>query len=74
MYRAEISATGTSVNTPEISPTTTALLEFRGNVAHSNGKYGLRIFDVYEPTQLSVFREFFVWRNGKVGFTATVIK
>jgi hypothetical protein len=73
-YRAEISATGTSINTPQINPLTIPLLEFRGNVMHSNGRYGLRIFDIYEPTQLSVFRDFFVWRNGKVGWNAIVIK
>jgi hypothetical protein len=39
---------------------------------HSNGKYGLRIFDVYEPTKASVFQGYYLWRNGHVGWTATV--
>ena len=39
---------------------------------HSNGKYGLRIFDVYEPTKASVFQSYYLWRNGHVGWTATV--
>jgi len=68
--RPEISATGTSVNTPmELHPINIPVLEFRGNVAHSNGKYGLRIFDVYIPKTQSVFRDLFTWRNSKVGFT-----
>jgi hypothetical protein len=72
--RPEISATGTSVNTPmDVHPTNIPILEFRGNHAHSNGKYGLRIFDIYKPNANSVFRDLFTWRNAKVGFTATVI-
>ena len=73
-FRPEISATGTSLNTPmEVHPINIPVLEFDGNVAHSNGKYGLRIFDVYLPNEASVFSNMFVWRNGKVGWTATVI-
>jgi hypothetical protein len=71
--RPEISATGTSVNTPGVHPINIPVLEFRGNQAHSNGKYGLRIFDIYEPNAPSVIRDLFVWRNGKVGWTGTVI-
>ncbi len=41
--------------------------------AHSNGKYGFRIFDVYMPDERSVFTNTFVWRNGAVGWTATAI-
>ena len=72
-FRPEISATGTSVNTPDVHPIHIPILEFRGNVGHSNGKYGLRIFDIYKPIAPSVIQDLFVWRNGKVGFTATVI-
>ena len=72
-FRPEISATGTSVNTPDVHPINIPILEFRGNVGHSNGKYGLRVFDIYKPNAPSVIRDLFVWRNGKVGFTATVI-
>lgn len=72
-FRPEISATGTSVNTPDVHPINIPVLEFDGNVGHSNGKYGLRVFDIYLPNEPSVFRNTFVWRNGKVGWTATVI-
>jgi hypothetical protein len=73
-FRPEISATGTSVNTPlEVHPINIPTIDFRGNEAHSNGKYGLRIFDIYKPNSPSVIRDMFVWRNGQVGWTATVI-
>ena len=72
-FRPEISATGTSVNTLDVHPINIPILEFRGNEAHSNGKYGLRVFDVYMPNQPSVIHDLYVWRNGKVGWTATVI-
>jgi hypothetical protein len=73
-FRPEISATGTSVNTPmEIHPINIPVLEFDGNHAHSNGKYGLRVFDLFMPITPSVFRNTFVWRNAKIGWTATVI-
>ncbi len=36
-YRAEISATGTSANTPAVNPINIPLLQSSGNVAHSNG-------------------------------------
>jgi hypothetical protein len=73
-YRAEKAATGTSMNTPDINPITMPLLEFRGNVMHSNAKYGLRIYDNYEPTVSSVFKDFVVWRNAKVGFVHAIAK
>jgi hypothetical protein len=38
-YRAEISATGTSANTPAVNPINVAVLESSGNVAHSNGEH-----------------------------------
>jgi hypothetical protein len=47
-YRPE-GPTGTSQNTPGICPEQTPLLVFENNVAHSNGRYGLRIFDKYFP-------------------------
>ena len=71
--RPEISATGTSVNTPDVHPINIPILEFRGNQAHSNGKYGLRIFDVFLPNQASIVHDLFVWRNGMVGWTATKV-
>jgi hypothetical protein len=37
------------------------------------GKYGLRVFDVYQPTLPSVFRNFLLWRNSHVAWTGTVI-
>jgi hypothetical protein len=71
--RPEISATGTSVNTPDVHPINIPTIDFRENEAHSNGKYGLRIFDIYLPNAPSVIRDLFVWRNGKTGWTATVV-
>jgi hypothetical protein len=61
------------VNTPDVHPINIPVLEMRGNEAHSNGKYGFRIFDDYYPNKPSVIYDLFVWRNGKVGFTATNI-
>jgi len=72
-FRPEMSATGTSVNTPDVHPINIPVIDFRGNEAHSNGKYGLRIFDIYKPNEPSVIQDLFVWRNGKVGWTATVV-
>jgi hypothetical protein len=37
------------------------------------GKYGLRVFDIYEPNKASVFRSYFLWRNANSGWTGTVI-
>ena len=68
-FRPEMSATGTSVNTPDVHPINIPMIDFRGNEAHSNGKYGLRIFDEYFPNAPSVIRDLFVWRNGGVGWT-----
>lgn len=39
-YRAEISATGTSANTPAINPINIPVLQSSENVAHSNGMSG----------------------------------
>jgi hypothetical protein len=39
----------------------------------SAGKYGLRIFDIYEPTEVSVFKNYFLWRNADSGWTGTTI-
>ena len=61
------------MNTPDVHPINIPVLEMRGNEAHSNGKYGFRIFDDYYPNKPSVIYDLFVWRNGKVGFTATNI-
>ncbi|KAJ1475672.1 hypothetical protein T484DRAFT_1827474 [Baffinella frigidus] len=73
-FRPERTVTGTSVNTPmKDHPINIPVLEFRGNQAHSNGKYGLRVFDIFKPNEASVFQDTFVWRNGKAGFTATVV-
>ena len=69
----QISATGTSVNTPDVHPINIPILEFRGNQAHSNGKYGLRVFDEFLPNAPSVIHDLFVWRNGMVGWTATKV-
>ena len=71
--RPEISATGTSVNTPDVHPINIPVLEISGNQAHSNGKYGLRVFDVFLPNEASVIKDLFVWRNGMVGWTATKV-
>jgi hypothetical protein len=37
------------------------------------GKYGLRIFDRYLPNDASVFKSYFLWRNGHSGWTGTEI-
>ena len=42
-------------------------------VQHSNGKYGLRIFDIYEPIANSIFQSYFLWRNSHLGWAATII-
>lgn len=73
--RPERSATGGSINTPmPVAPWNIPVLEFRGNVAHSNSKYGLRIFDIFQPNAGGQpFRDQLTWRNGKSGFVSTVI-
>jgi len=72
--RPEVSVTGTSVNTPmDVHPINIPVLQIQGNEVHSNGKYGMRVFDIYKPNAPSVIRDTFTWRNGKAGFTATVI-
>jgi hypothetical protein len=73
-FRPERSATGTSENTPmEVGPHSIPMLQWEGNECHSNGKYGLRMFDVYSPIQPCIMKSQFVWRNKKIGWTATVI-
>lgn len=73
-FRPERSATGTSENTPmDVSPNNIPMLEWEGNECHSNGKYGLRMFDIYTPIRPCVMKSQFVWRNKKIGWTATVI-
>ena len=39
----------------------------------ASGKYGLRIFDEYQPTLPSVFSNYVLWRNADVAWTGTVI-
>lgn len=58
--RPEISATGTSVNMPDVHPINIPVLDISGNQAHSNGKYGLRVFDVFLPNKASVIKDLFV--------------
>ena len=61
------------LSAPDVHPINIPILEFRGNQAHSNGKYGLRVFDEFLPNEPSVIRDLFVWRNGMVGWTATKV-
>jgi hypothetical protein len=37
------------------------------------GKYGLRIYDIYQPTTVSVFKNYLLWRNANSGWTGTSI-
>ena len=48
-FDLQVHATGPSADN-NICPEYENLGEFSGNVAHSNGKYGLRIFHIYVPT------------------------
>lgn len=57
----------------EVGPNNIPMLEWEGNECHSNGKYGLRIFDVYAPIRPCIMKKQFVWRNKKIGWTATAI-
>lgn len=56
-----------------VGPHSIPMLEWEGNECHSNGKYGLRMFDVYKPNRPCIMKSQFVWRNKKIGWTATVI-
>jgi hypothetical protein len=47
-FDLQTNPTGVSF-TNTICPSKTRLGEFRNNVAHSNGRYGLRIFDSHNP-------------------------
>ena len=62
---------------PNICPRNAHNGEFRGNVAHSNGWYGLWVFEDYYPTEsgncqskndpepyvAAVYNDFFAWNN-----------
>ena len=51
-YRAEEHVTGVSAAAgmgTGVCPKGTPLLQFENNVAHSNGRYGLRVYDEYYP-------------------------
>ena len=53
-YRAETHVTGASAGSAAAAktcPKGVPLLEFYNNTAHSNGRYGLRIYDEYFPKQ-----------------------
>lgn len=77
----ELSLTGTAANTPGVCPHGSNLLEFSDNVAHANGRYGLRIFDSWTPRENECSGDFAVarmerllsWRNELNGVTATAI-
>ena len=38
-----------------------------------SGKYGLRVYDVYQPNEASVFKNYFLWRNANSGWTGTIL-
>jgi len=52
-----------------IRPNTLPLGIFENNVAHSGGRYGLRIYQEYNPTTPAVFRKMQTWRNQANGAT-----
>lgn len=66
--------------TPDICPINAPLGEFRGNVAHSNVRYGLRVFHGHIPRTIScdpisatnpaipaIYEDFTGWKNGRNG-------
>eukprot|EP00898_Chlorokybus_atmophyticus_P004648 jgi/Chlat1/5184/Chrsp33S05041 len=84
-YHADPNPTGPS-ETDTICPVGTPLGRFRNNRAHSNGKYGLRIFEKYIPRQSpclpispsnphvpALFESLTSYRNAESGAIATVI-
>ena len=59
-------ATGPSYD-PNIRPTQSNLGEFRNNVAHSVGNYGLRIFHGHSPPEIAYYEDHLSYRCGKNG-------
>mmetsp|Transcript_13355 Transcript_13355/g.16917 ORF Transcript_13355/g.16917 Transcript_13355/m.16917 type:complete len:128 (+) Transcript_13355:3613-3996(+) len=59
-------ATGPSFN-PNIKPTQSKLGEFRNNIAHSVGNYGLRIFHGHQPPALALYEDHLSYKCGKNG-------
>jgi hypothetical protein len=59
-------AIGASFN-PDIRPTTAKLGEFRNNVAHSVGNYGLRIFHGHAPAEIAYYEDHLSYRCGVNG-------
>lgn len=77
-------ATGASAGlSHNICPQHTPLLQFRDNVAHSNGRYGLRIYEVFKPRQrpcdpsspfvTAVFQHVLSYRNGLNGAQVSAV-
>mmetsp|Transcript_4311 Transcript_4311/g.10607 ORF Transcript_4311/g.10607 Transcript_4311/m.10607 type:complete len:3581 (-) Transcript_4311:97-10839(-) len=68
-------------STSTVCPQGTPLLSFSDNSAHSNGRYGLRVFDRHIPRQdpcnwgsapvQSVYRNFHSYRNVRTGLKST---
>lgn len=52
---------------PNIKPIKAKLGEFRNNVAHSVGNYGLRIFHGHEPPQVAYYEDHLSYHCGKNG-------
>ena len=52
---------------PNIKPTLSKLGEFRNNVAHSVGNYGLRIFHGHNPPQPAYYEDHLSYHCGKNG-------
>ena len=82
--------TGVSAGTKAASsvcPKGTPLLEFRNNTAHSNGRYGFRVYDEYYPTEFpcksynknsnkyvtSRFKNFTTYRNKVNGIQISAV-
>mmetsp|Transcript_37444 Transcript_37444/g.45614 ORF Transcript_37444/g.45614 Transcript_37444/m.45614 type:complete len:273 (+) Transcript_37444:733-1551(+) len=59
-------AIGPSFN-PRIKPTLSKLGEFKGNVAHSVGNYGLRIFHGHKPPVTALYQDHMSYKCGKTG-------